>query len=84
MDCRCNAQMISPTLRDVAQAALAIDADGGHGPVSWSDVVEKAHDLAAKRLKGAPQRSGPGEGGRDGVSGQPAQNAAEAEGEHRG
>lgn len=42
-------QVVAPTLRDVAQAALALDADGGREPVSWGALVEKARDLAARR-----------------------------------
>lgn len=38
------------TLRDVALAALELDAQHGHDPVSWEDVVAKAKSLAAERI----------------------------------
>jgi hypothetical protein len=38
-------------LRDVALAALALDAAGGRDPVGWDDIVRKARELAADRVK---------------------------------
>lgn len=37
------------TLRDVALAALELDASGGRDSVSWSDVIAKAKVVAAER-----------------------------------
>jgi len=40
---------VIPTLRDVAQAALEIDADGGREPVAWGRLIDRAKAMAAKR-----------------------------------
>ena len=50
MACKNNADNRDmPTLRDVALAALELDASGGHGPVSWKDVVEKTNAVVTAR-----------------------------------
>lgn len=42
-------QQVVPTLRDVAHAALEIDADGGDDPVAWGRLIARAKVVAAKR-----------------------------------
>jgi len=43
------------TLRDVALAALELDADGRRGAVSWSDIIAKAQAIAAERMESQAQ-----------------------------
>jgi len=49
----------APTLRDVALAALEIEADGGKEPVAWGRIVDRAHEVARQRAarQKAPAKS---------------------------
>lgn len=59
MACENENQRSTLTLRDVALAALLLDASGGPNPVSWQDVIAKANALAAEQTNVNPPLTPP-------------------------
>jgi len=59
MACKDKNRIKGLTLRDIALAALELDAAGGTGPVTWLDLAAKARDFAGRRSIGATASGSP-------------------------